>query len=101
MVMFVIKRILLIIPTIVFAMIIAFILSKMVPGDTADAMLLLQGIHHDSKNYTTEYEKMYTKYGLNKSLFYFGVHPHFYPSKIHQIPCLRPYPDYLQKLTRR
>jgi peptide/nickel transport system permease protein len=85
MVSFVIKRILLIIPTIVFAMIIAFSLSKMVPGDTADAMLLLQGIHHDSKNYTTEYEKIYTKYGMNKSLFYFGIHPHFYPSNIHQI----------------
>ena len=82
MVRFVIKRLLLILPTLFFVMIIAFLLSKLIPGDAADAMLLLQGVHHESKNYSTEYKKMYTKKGMDKPLVYMGVQPHFYPSNI-------------------
>jgi peptide/nickel transport system permease protein len=85
MVRFVIKRLLLILPTLFFVMIIAFILSKMVPGDPVDAMLLLQGINHESSNYRSEYEKMYIKTGVNKPLSYISVQPHFYHPDLYKI----------------
>lgn len=79
------KRIVLVFPTLFLVMIIAFFLSKWVPGDTADAMLLLQGIHHESSNYKGEYEKIYLKSGMDKPTFYLSLKPHFYPPNIHSI----------------
>ena len=57
----------------------------MVPGDPVDAMLLLQGINHESSNYRSEYEKMYIKTGVNKPLSYISVQPHFYHPDLYKI----------------
>jgi peptide/nickel transport system permease protein len=83
---YVLKRILLVIPTMLVVMIIAFFLSKLVPGDAASAMLILQGIQPDGPNASKEYERNYIHLKLNKPTFYFSILPDFYPENINQIP---------------
>lgn len=82
---YVLKRISLVIPTMLVVMMIAFFLSKLVPGDAASAMLILQGIQPDGPNASKEYERNYILLKLNKPTFYFSVLPDFYPENIHQI----------------
>ncbi|MBK8515036.1 MAG: ABC transporter permease [Saprospiraceae bacterium] len=80
-----IRRIILILPTIFLVMLIAFILSKLVPGDAASAMLLLQGVNPERSNAKNEYQRQYGQLGLNKPTFYFSVIPDFYPENINEI----------------
>jgi len=82
---YVLKRILLVIPTMLVVMIIAFFLSKLVPGDAASAMLVLQGIQNDGPNAAKEYERNYKNLKLDKPTFYFSILPDFYPKNIHHI----------------
>lgn len=74
MVGYVLKRILLVIPTMFIVMIIAFFLSKIVPGDAAESMLVLQGINLDGPNAQKEYRRNYSFLGLDKPTFYFHLH---------------------------
>lgn len=66
-------------------MIVAFFLSKLVPGDTADSMLALQGVRPESSNAVQEYKKQYLKLGLDLPLFYFSILPDFYPDNVNEI----------------
>lgn len=85
MVGYVLKRILLVIPTMFIVMIIAFFLSKIVPGDAAESMLVLQGINLDGPNAQKEYQRNYSFLGLDKPTFYFSLTPDFYPANVNHI----------------
>jgi peptide/nickel transport system permease protein len=76
---YILKRVLLIIPTLLLVMMIAFFLSKLVPGDDAEALSTLQGVLPDSRNAAAEYKRNYLKLGLDKPNFYFSLTPDFYP----------------------
>jgi peptide/nickel transport system permease protein len=97
---FIIKRLALLIPTIFFVMFVAFFLSKLVPGDTADSMLALQGVRPESSNAAQEYKKHYLKLGLDLPLFYISIVPDFYPDNVNAI--INPTDRYLvQQLLRQ
>jgi peptide/nickel transport system permease protein len=64
---------------------IQFFLSKLIPGDRAESILILQGVQPDASNYKKEYQKTYLKQRLDRPLFYFSVLPHFYPENINSI----------------
>lgn len=85
MLAFILKRILLVIPTLLVVMIIAFFLSKFVPGDAADAMISMQGIPVNSKINHIEYKKYYQQLNLDKPTFYFSIIPDFYPENINAV----------------
>lgn len=75
----------LLLPTIFLVMVVAFFLSKSVPGDAADAMLALHGVNLESPSAKVEYERYYKSLNLDKPVFYFSIIPHFYPDNIHSI----------------
>jgi peptide/nickel transport system permease protein len=78
----------LILPTLFFVMILAFLLSKLVPGDMASSMLQLQGVQTESIHAKKEYLRQYERLGLDKPVFYFSLLPHFYPYNINTIADL-------------
>ena len=82
---YVVTRILLIVPTLVLVMMIAFFLSRLVPGDQASSLLRLQGIQPEDKNAATEYVKNYIKFGMDKPVFYISVVPDYYPKNINAL----------------
>lgn len=60
----------------------AFFLSKLVPGDAAESLLMLQGVNPESDNAKIEYERNYRLLHLDKPLFYFNINPNFFPKNI-------------------
>lgn len=72
-------------PTLLVVLIIAFFLSKMVPGDAAESLLILQAVNLDQNNSESLYIKNYVDLGLQKPLFYASIRPNFYPENIHLI----------------
>lgn len=82
---YIVKRCLLAIPVLLLVMMLAFMLSRLVPGDGAMAMLSLQGIEAGSPVATQEYRKHYLALGLDKPYFYFSVHPDFYPRNLNEV----------------
>jgi len=79
-----VKRLLLIIPTLVIISVVAFTLSKLVPQDPAMALLNSQTIEDESPDVDL-YETAYLKLGLDKPNFYFSILPHNYPSNSNSI----------------
>lgn len=82
---FLLKRIFLIIPTLLLIALTAFFLSKLVPGDPADSMMALQGITSDNPREKQEYAKLYKDLNLDVPLFYCSLLPNFYPHNINKI----------------
>lgn len=85
MLSFVLKRLLLIIPSLLVVVFLAFLLGEAAPGDAAEAMLSLQGISSDSRNAKDEYVRNYKQLGLDKPGFYFSVTPNYYPENLNHI----------------
>jgi peptide/nickel transport system permease protein len=85
MIQFFLKKLIFLIPTVLVVIITAFFLSKLVPGDRAESILILQGVQPEASNYQKEYQRVYLQQGLDKPLFYFSVLPHFYPENINRI----------------
>lgn len=82
---FLLKRIFLIIPTLLLIALTAFFLSKLVPGDPADSMMTLQGITSDNPREKQEYAKLYKDLHLDIPIFYCSLLPNFYPDNINKI----------------
>jgi peptide/nickel transport system permease protein len=85
MLIYALKRIALIIPTMCLVMVIAFFLSKAAPGDQALSLLHLQGISIENPSVEKEYERNYLRLHLDKPNFYWSVVPDFYPDNINGI----------------
>ena len=81
---YLLKRLLFIVPTLVIISVVAFTLSKMVPQDSAMALLNAQAIEDENPDMDL-YESAYLKLGLDKPNFYFSILPHNYPSNINSI----------------
>lgn len=82
---YIVKRCLLAIPVLLLVMMLAFMLSRLVPGDGAMAMLSLQGVETGSPVAPQEYRKHYLALGLDKPYFYFSVRPDFYPRNLNEV----------------
>jgi len=83
---YIIKRILLIIPTLVAVSLVVFVLSKYVPNDQVVALLNLKGIHTDlDEAKDKEYAKAYLELGLDKPNFYLSLSPNYYPRNLNSL----------------
>nr|HMU03430.1 hypothetical protein [Saprospiraceae bacterium] len=79
MLFYVVKKVLLIIPTVILVMVLAFFLSKLTPGDAAESLMTIQGVLPQSSNSTHVYETNYKQLHLDKPNFYLSVQPDFFP----------------------
>ncbi|MBK6365447.1 MAG: ABC transporter permease [Saprospiraceae bacterium] len=81
---YIVKRLMLLFPTLCMVCFIAFTLRNLVPGDSAESYLFSQGsLISDPMAKKVEYEKIYKRLYLDKPVFYFSVLPHYYPVNIH------------------
>lgn len=81
---YIIRKFINLITTLLLVSIISFALSKAVPGDKVEAILMLQGVSSEDNergNYFNQYEKIYTELGLDQPVFYFSISPSFYPKR--------------------
>lgn len=85
MLIFLLKRIFLFVPTLLLIVILAFFLSKMTPADPVETMLQMQGVTQDNNRSKQEYARIYQLLHLDKPDFYFSVIPDFYPDNVSQI----------------
>lgn len=83
---FLFKRIVLFLPTLFIVVLIAFFLSKLVPGDPVESLMTMQGISPESPIAGKEYARIYHKLHLNEPIFYFSVLPNFYGEYSYDIP---------------
>ncbi|HMQ06991.1 MAG TPA: ABC transporter permease [Saprospiraceae bacterium] len=75
-----ISRLFWLLTTVWIVSILSFFLSKGAPGDRAEAILSLQGLHPTDGNidrYYQEYEKVFFSEGLHQPLFYFSIIPSY------------------------
>jgi len=85
---FVIKKALLIIPSLLILSIVVFLLSKIAPGDPVGNLIELRGQTTASLNtsmHSDNYQEVATELGLDKPNFYFGIHPASYPDTFYRI----------------
>ncbi|MBT8189391.1 MAG: ABC transporter permease [Bacteroidia bacterium] len=83
---YIITRVLLIIPTLFIVSIAGFFLSKQVPQDMVNSVLLMRSV--DDSVYdpsSTAYKDVYLELGQDKPWFYFSVVPSHYPPNINII----------------
>ena len=87
---YVVKRLLLAIPTLIGVFIIAFFLNEAVPGNPVLLKLFSEG-SENSINKRQLYTNEIIKSGLNKPVFYFSITSKAFPSNLHAIawPTLR------------
>ena len=85
MLFYVVKKVLLIIPTVILVMVLAFFLSKLTPGDAAESLMTIQGVLPQNSNSTHVYETNYKQLHLDKPDFYLSVQPDFFPENINSI----------------
>lgn len=85
MFIYVIKRLVLILPTLLLVLILSFFITRSVPGDQSSALMTLQGINLQSPNAAKEYERNYKALGLDRPSFYFSVLPDYYPSNLNSV----------------
>ncbi len=75
-----ISRLVWLFTTVLMVSILSFFLSKGTPGDKAEALLSLQGLHPTEGNvdrYYQEYERVFLAEGLHLPWFYFGIIPSY------------------------
>lgn len=87
MLIFVLKRLVSTLWTLVLVVMVSFFLIQLAPGDKAEAILNIQGIkmgEDENQNYFIAYETLREEYGLNKPVFYLSFIPgyknHSFPS---------------------
>ena len=85
---YILKRILLILPTLMLISIFIFIMSTLVPQDPVISVLqmrspnaALQALVDDRNSYIRVYEEL----GMDKPLFYFTIAPSYYPEDLHNV----------------
>lgn len=83
MLTFIIRRLILVIPTLIVVLILTFLLSKLTPGDEVYSRLMTEG--QATQYRTEEFEKIYReeqkKLGLQLPLFYITLRPHYEPNE--------------------
>ncbi len=74
---YIIKRVLLFLPTIFLVSWLAFYLSKRVPTDPVETILLLQGMEDSNDNYQSVYTAKYRDLNLDLQECYFSILPNY------------------------
>lgn len=77
MLRYIIKRLLLFIPTLILVSCLTFFLGKQVPADQVAMLLNIQGIDDSNDLWISEYDKIYKKMNLHLPEFYFSVRPNY------------------------
>lgn len=81
---YLIKRLLLVFPTLVIISLIAFALSKVTPQDQVMGILTMRGVDVAGIEFET-YEKVYRELHYDEPLFYFSIVPGHYPKNLNRI----------------
>ena len=74
---YILKRLLLFIPTLFLVSCILFFLSKQVPDDQVNKILNVQGIDESADSWEKEYTALYKKLNLHLPEFYFSIRPSY------------------------
>ncbi|HRQ30031.1 MAG TPA: ABC transporter permease [Saprospiraceae bacterium] len=85
---FVLKKALLIIPSLVALSVIVFFLSKIAPGDQVQMFMAVRGSQTDRLSYHQQqkvYSEVYEELGLNKALFYISIKPAYFPDTLYKV----------------
>ena len=87
MLAYIFKRFLLIIPTVLFVLILSFLLKSKAPGDEAVKLLDNQGVTQalSQEGYQKAYKRITQKFGLDLPSFYFVILPNYFPDNINHI----------------
>jgi len=78
---YILKRLFLLLPTLILISIVAFILSKNTPQDTVGSVLAMRGIESEGLD-DGLYKSVYKELGLDKANFYFSIVPNNYPESL-------------------
>lgn len=83
---YVLKKILMIVPTVILLAIMVFFISELAPGNRVEAYLELNGsvLNEDEQTVENDYREIAKKINLNLPIFYFSIHPISYPSDLHK-----------------
>lgn len=85
---FVLKKALLIIPSLLALSVIVFFLSKAAPGDRVHMFMAIRGSQPERLEYQQQqkvYAEVYRELDLHKAAFYFSVTPACFPDTLHKI----------------
>lgn len=82
---YILKRILIFIPTLFVISLVAFALSKFAPGDPVELLLKGQDSSQGQEASTQRYEEVAERLGLNLPSFYFAVSTAAYPDTLHYV----------------
>lgn len=87
MTLFIIKRLLFIIPTVFLVLIFVFFLNQYAPGDPVEAELRLEGFERglDAEIYKQSYSNAADRLKLNRAVFYFSITPNYIVEEINEI----------------
>jgi len=90
---YILKKILMIVPTVFLLALLVFFISQFVPGDNVDAYLELNGsiLNEEGNTIDEEYANIAKKLKLDLPSFYFSIHPELYPDNLHKFKI---YPNY-------
>lgn len=84
---YIVRRVLLIVPTVLIILLFTFWLQSLAPGDQIEAQLTLEGESSQvgRSNYMDSYKALQKERGLDLPLFFFGVQPSYFPDTLHKI----------------
>ncbi len=74
---YIVKRLLLFVPTLILVSCLAFFLKNNVPSDPVESILNLQGINESKDGYYEAYNEKTIELGLDRPSFYLGVHSNY------------------------
>lgn len=74
---YILKRLLLFIPTLFLVSCLTFFLSKQVPVDQVEVLLELQGVDESNERWEKEYQSLSKRMGLHLPDFYFSIYPSY------------------------
>ncbi len=77
MLRYIVKRILLFIPTLFLVSCLAFYLKNSVPSDSVETLLTLQGIDESKEDFLEIYEAKFDELGMNLPTFYFSIQSNY------------------------
>lgn len=88
MLSYIIKRILLFIPSIILIGAFTFFLFHASPADPIDALLRIEGFENDvmsDSQYRSQYKRIAKELELDLPKFYFGIVPNYYPDTLYKV----------------
>jgi len=84
---YVVKRLLMIVPTLVLVLALSFLLQSLAPGDKVAKHLDLEGSHATltKEAYLQSYRSISARFGLDLPTFYFSIQPSYYPDTLYRV----------------